>query len=390
MFRLRQRNRLLFTLGLMLISAIGVWFGTRAVANATNDTPVSPLAAPSPAAVTAGSLHNPGFDNRDWYWFHERYDPSYPPGPGGMRPLLPDDDSNSPDHIPVSQLQDWRLWYIRDTPLIQTFAEASVIQAGVEAVTIRTYDGDIHQGGLYQTIYDTTPCLLYNFQIYGRSQPDPGQSPYTALRAGIDQVGWHPNTEGGDPAVGAFPATTVWGAAADYKFTFGLLTVTAEARASKIAAYAYADARGGRRNAIIWDTGSLSDVTPEMIHDPDNLPTPDGNVYGVSAVPGSNNATISWNTINNALGQVYYRLIPSEGTVPPDYPYTLYLPIIKGGVTLGWMASPLNKTPMTVHSAALTGLLPDSTYEYRVVSRGLSGDVCTTWVSAIGSFDTLP
>jgi hypothetical protein len=307
-----------------------------------------------------------------------------------MRPLLPDDDNNSPDHIPVSQLQDWRLWYIRDTPLIQTFAEASVIHAGVEAVTIRTYDGDIHQGGLYQMIYDTTPCLLYNFQIYGRSQPDPGQSPYTALRAGIDQIGWHPNTEGGDPAVGAFPATTVWGAAADYKFTFGLLTVTAEARASKIAAYAYADARGGRRNAIIWDTGSLSDVTPAMIHDPDDLPAPDGNVYGVSAVPGSNNATISWNTINNAVGQVYYRLIPSGGTVIPGYPYTLYLPIIRGGVTLDWVASPLNKTPMTVHSAVLTGLLPDSTYEYRVVSRGLSGDVCRTWVSAVGSFETLP
>jgi hypothetical protein len=348
--------------------------------------PPPPEGDDSPSATA--SLHNPGFDNHDWYFFHDRYDPSYPPGPDGMKPLLPDDDNNLGNNIPENILQDWRLWYMRNTPLIQTFAEASLAQS-VEAVAVRTYNGDVHQGGLYQVIYDTAPCLVYQFQMQGRSQPDPGENPYSTLMVGIDRVGWHPDSEV-DPAVpGAFPGTTVWGTAHDYKRTYGPLSVTAEALATKISVFTYAYALGGRRHAILWDTGSFQDVTPAMIHDPLDLPAPGGtSVPGVTA--GSTSASITWNTTYAALGQVYYRLVAGP-TISPTTPltYTVYLPFI--GRNFGgnpWQASALNKTPTTSHAATLIGLQPGSTYAFIAVSRGLSGGQCVTWVSEEYEFIT--
>ena len=349
------------------------------------------IAPPAPATedtLTSGLLHNAGFDNNDWYYFHERYDSSYPDGPGGSgKPILPDDDNNNPDQIPAAQLQDWRLWYMRGTPLIQTFAESDIVQSG-ESVAIRTHDGDIHQGGLYQVIYDTTPCRLYTFQMYGRSQPDPGENPYSSLRVGIDKAGWHPDSAN-DPAVpGAFPSTTVWGDAHDYKRTFGSLSVTAEADADHIVVYTYADARGGRRHAIIWDTGSFADVTPDMIHDPNDLPSP-GEVNVTSVVTTSTTAQVKWTTTNAAIGQVYYRLVPSGGT-PPAYPNKIYLPLVSRSGASDWQATTLDETAATSHTANITGLQSGSEYEYIVVSRGLSGGQCKTWVSGTESFTTAP
>jgi len=344
------------------------------------------------ALSNGASLHNPTFDNHDWYFFHERYDPSYPDGPGGSgRPILPDDDNNLNNNIPQGILQDWRLWYMRGTPLIQTFVEDAIVQS-VEAVAIRTHDGDVHQGGLYQVIYNTTPCLLYNFQMYGRSQPDPGQNPYSSLQVGIDQVGWHPDSAN-DPAVpGAFPSTTVWGPAHDYKRTFGPLTVTAEAQADKIAVYTYADALGGRRHAIVWDTGSFAEVTPaDLISDPDNPPATSG-IYYPAVNTSRSSAQVSWSTASAALGQVYYRLssTPSTPVSPTEtLSYTMYLPLI-GRAPTPWLSTSLNKSPVSTHSELITGLQAGSTYEYIVASRGLWGGQCVTWVSEKKNFTTAP
>jgi hypothetical protein len=389
MFVLPRRVSLLTSIGLALVGVVGIWFSARSVAGATGTEPISPATASSPAATTEASLHNPTFDNHDWYFFYDRYDPTYPDGPDASgQPILPDDDNNQHDNIPSSILQDWRLWYLRDTPLIQTFVEEVLVQS-VEAVAVRTYDGDVHQGGLYQIIYSTTPCLLYSFQMYGRSQPDPGENPSSSLQVGIDQLGWRPDSKT-DPAVPSpFPATTVWGPAHDYKRTYGPLTVTAEARADKLTVFTYADAVGGRRHAIVWDTGSFADVTPGTIHDPDDLPAPSIADPTVTSVNDST-ATIEWTTANDALGQVYYRLRPSEITTPTTYSNTVYLPLVISPTSIEWLASSLNKTHTTNHTATLTDLQPNRTYEYQAVSRGLLGDTCTTWVSEILTFTTTP
>jgi hypothetical protein len=390
MFAAPKRLNALLSIGLALLSIVA-GISTQSVIAANEDPPVSPLAMPEIENMpTAASLHNPTFDNHDWYFFHERYDSSYPPGPGGtMKPILPDDDDNLSNNIPPNIIQDWRLWYMRNTPLIQTFVE-DVIVREVESVAMRTYDGDVHYAGLYQPIYEATPCLTYQFQMYVMSKPNLG-SPAATLRVGIDQVGWHPDSAN-DPAVpGAFPATTVWGPAQDFKYpNWGQVSVTAEAHSTSITVFTSAQTTGGRQHGIVWDSGSFQEVTPEKIVDPAQLPTPSG-IFNLSAIPGRDAATVTWTTAGPAVSQVFYRI--TSGSVPPEYPNKLYLPMVIGsgtGVSAEWVASPLIKTANTGHSVTLSGLQPGRTYEYVAVSRGLSGSECTTWVSPVQSFTTSP
>jgi hypothetical protein len=368
-----------FSLSLLLVVIIGAYLDTRAEVSASNPPPTTTPEAWQSTGVTQASLHNPGFDNHIWYEFNDRYGNWY------AQSWVPDDDvPNGP--------QDWRLWYMRGQPLIQSFPESAIIQGGVESVALRIYDGSIQHGGLYQIIYNTTPCVFYNFQIYGRSQPDPGQTPPATLKAGIDQVGWHPNPSV-DPAVpGAFPSTTIWGTAHDYKRTFGPVSVTAEALNNTITVFAYAYASGGKRHAIVWDSASLQTKTPSLLHDPQNLPDP-GGVFDVAFTAGYGAAQIRWQTSANTLGQVYYHLVPESPTpTPPPTIYTLrtYLPLIRGQNTIEWSNfSDVSQFATTSHVINLTNLLRGRSYNFIAVSRGASDGGCTTWVSTVHTFTTL-
>lgn len=332
-----------------------------------------------PAAATAlatPTLQNAGLDNHRWYEFNDRYHTWL------VGSWVPDDDDGQ-------RLQDWRLWYMRGTPLLKSFAESTIIQAGVESVVLRSYSGDVQEGGLYQVIYNVTPCLHYQFQMYGLSRPDYGlPNPAAQLRVGLDPTGWHTNPSV-DPAMpGYYPASIVWSAPQDYKSDFGLLQVTAEARSDKVTVYTRALAYGGSKHAIVWDSGAFQEATPTMLHDPAALPT--ATIPTPSVTRDRTWATISWTTSASAVSQVYYALRPAGGGTPPDYPNKVYLPLVMGGATPTWTASPINKTPATIHAVMLSGLLPGRTYDFVVVSRGLSGGVCTTWVSAVQQFTTLP
>jgi hypothetical protein len=366
-----KRFNLLLSAGLALLGFTVVLFGARTVADATD----SPLAISrtglDSAAPTEASLHNPTFDNQIWYEFKLRYQSAYPFGS-----WLPDDDTPGGP-------QDWRLWFLDGTAIIESDPEKTFAHLGSNrGVQMRPYDWgkENHQvAGLYQVVYDATPCLVYEFQMYGQSRPE-DEYRDAVLKVGIDQVGWHPDSKQ-DPAVhGDFPSTTVWGPSHDYKFTYNPLTVTAEALNSQITVFTYADAPGGRFHRVLWDTGSFQDVTPEMIHDPYNLPFPSG-IFSLSESVGRTSATINWTTANEALGQVYYRLLSSEVT-SHTYTNTVYLPmVISSGSHMVWQATPLERPPTTTHSQSLSNLEPGSSYEYIVVSRGLSGGQCVTWVS---------
>jgi len=121
---------------------------------------------PLEAAGGAPSLHNPGFDNHDWYEFHKRYQGAYPSGA-----WLPDDDNNVPNNIPDSIRQDWRLWFLDGTDIVEPDPEQTYV-LNVEAVQMRTYGEGKFLAGIYQPIYTTTPCLVYGFQIYAQSRPE--------------------------------------------------------------------------------------------------------------------------------------------------------------------------------------------------------------------------
>ena len=346
----------------------------------SNVTVIAQQAEPPATAVSLAApvLQNPGFDNNRWYEFRDRY------GTWLVGSWVPDDDDGQ-------RLQDWRLWYMRGTPLPKSFAESSIIHAGVESVALRTYDGNFQEGGLYQVIYNVTPCLHYQFQMHGLSRPDDGlPNPAAQLRVGIDPTGWHTNPLV-DPALpGYYPESIVWSAPQDFKSNFGLLQVTAEARSDKVTVYTRGFAYGGVRHAIVWDTGAFQEATPAMLHDPNALPAPA--IAPPTAIPGRTSAQINWSTaaLGSAVSQVYYALRPVNGEPPPDYPNKVYLPLVMGGTPPTWTPSPINKTPTTSHSVTLTGLLPGRTYDYVVVSRGVSGGACTTWVSAAQQFTTTP
>lgn len=337
---------------------------------------------PREVILSSPSLHNPGFDNHDWYEFHRRYQNTYPSGA-----WLPDDDNNVSNNIPDNIRQDWRLWFLDGTDIVEPDPEGTYV-LNVEAVQMRTYGAGKFLAGIYQPIYNTTPCLVYGFQMYAQSRPEGSDDSLIALQVGIDRVGWHPNSAT-DPAVHtSFPTTTVWGPSQRYQWAYGPLTVTAEAWNTKITVFTYADATGGRSHRILWDSGSFWDATPPMIHDPNNLPAPSG-ISNLHVITAGTTVTITWDTGSNALGQVYYRLASApSGPTPPEYPYKVYLPIVMKQT--GWQYTPLNKTPTTNHQAVLTNLLPGGTYEFIVVSRGLSGGQCVTWRSDVGQFTLAP
>ncbi len=370
-----RRHRLVRSLGLSLLvaSIVGLAFGPQALATAAS---LLTRDGVTEVAQTGAQLQNPGFDNNLWYEFNDRY------GTWLSGSWLPDGDfPNSP--------QDWRLWYMRGTSILQSFPEQAIVHAGVESVALRTYpDGTVHEGGLYQVIYNVTPCLVYEFSMHALSRPDahlPNQS--AQLRVGIDPTGWHPNPAV-DPAMpGYYPDSIVWSAPQDIKYpNFGRLDVRAEAQSGTVSAFTRALAYGGDRHAIVWDTGGLAEVTTRL-HDPAALPAP---TFTASATPQPGGAQIAWSTPTNAVSQVYYRLLPATVS-PPDQPYSVYLPMVVGGgeVPADWMISSINTMPSTSHIVVLSGLQAGRSYEFIAVSRGLSGAACATWVSAPQTF-TVP
>ena len=255
---------------------------------------------------------------------------------------------------------------------------------GDRAVKGRTYWDGKHQAGIYQQIYNATPCLTYEFQMHGMAKLGEDGDRLHEFRVGIDQRGYRPTTW----AVHAFPSTTVWGDShTEYVDRYGLLTVEAEAWDSEISVFTYAEADGGRSYESLWDTGSFRDATPDMIHDPNNLPAPSG-VFNLNQNVGSTSATITWQTSNAALSQVYYRLVPSSGGTIDPYPNAVYVPSIRGASLHTWSATPLDKTLGTFHSANLTNLVPGETYAFIAVSRGLFNGQCVTWVSTELTFTT--
>ena len=184
----------------------------------------------------------------------------------------------------------------------------------------------------------------------------------------------------------------VWGTSHKYTSGYGPLVVTAEALSTQIAVFTYADAYGGYSHKIHWDTGSFQELTPSnLVPDPNNPPVNTSGIRsGPTVVPGSTEASVNWQTWYDSSTQVYYRFIsrPSTPISPTGtLSYTVYLPSISKSPG-PWLWTPLDTTPRSVHSVLISNLLPGSTYEYFVASRGPSGGQCVTWISNKSQFTT--
>jgi hypothetical protein len=321
---------------------------------------------PMAQTMHAASLHNPTFDKTPdgWYYFNERY--AYVPTTDWS--MMPDDD------IPHGP-QDWRIWYYGGTEPIKTWP-STLRQQGEgsdRSIAARTYASGQHQAGVYQIIYNTTPCMYYEFGMYGMSKADAAWT--HEMRVGIDRAGYFPS----NVAVTGFPSTTVWGDSKYYYWTYGPLSVTADAWGSTITVFARADGFRDKPEEVRWDTGSFQ-ALPDLLLDPNNPPAP-GGINGLGVDTTGTSATLSWTTSQSAISQVYYRLV-SGPTTPsaPAGPYFLYMPVMSRNYP-SWLSTTIDDTVTSSHSVPIDSLLPGATYEYIVVSRGVTGGQCATWVA---------
>jgi hypothetical protein len=375
MFALPRRFGLLISIGVVLISIAVAGFSAQSVTGATDSPLVAPARATDTAAPNAPALHNPNYDNSIWYEFHLRYDTSYP-----KSVWLPAGNT-------YNDTQDWRLWFLNGTDLIDADPSRAAVHSQPDSVQYRAFNANGRQiAGVYQVVPGATPCRTYQFQIYGLSRQKEPDDFLSGMKAGIEPTGWDldPNHA---PAIHSWPATMAWGDTHSYTSNYGALTVSAEALNSQITVFSYADASGGNSHKIHWDSTSLLDVTPARVADPNNLPTP-GGINNLTENPSNTSATVSWTTSSAAIGQVYYRPTPPAVEEPPVLTYTLYLPMVVGGSSMDWQATPLAETTSTSHNVILTNLSPGVTYEYAVVSRGVSGSQCITWASEKRTFTT--
>ncbi|MCP4537069.1 MAG: hypothetical protein GY832_07970 [Chloroflexi bacterium] len=333
-------------------------------------------------AVTASSsLHNPDFDNGYWYYFHERYDSSYPPGA-----LIPAGND-------INDTQDWRLWFLNGTDIVDCDPDDTA-HSGDESVKIRAFSDSGRQvAGLYQVITGVDPCHSYKFTMHGYSRQKEDADWLADLKVGIEPTGWHPDSEN-DPAVHNWPSTMVWGTShTEYTDDFGRLEVTAEALDDEIVVFLYADARGGVSHKIHWDTGSFQSVawSGDLLDDPDNRVVNTGGFVGTpSYTAGPTMVTVVWHTDPaDTMNQVYYRRVSSESTTPPGtlLAHVIYLPLVNRSEG-SWQWTEVDEGSENPHSISIMGLQPDTTYEYFVVSRGYSGTSCELWVSNVQEFTT--
>ncbi len=153
------------------------------------------------------------------------------------------------------------------------------------------------------------------------------------------------------------------------------MSVTAEAWSDKVTVFTYSDLHGGRSARTLWDSASFEEVT-DRIYDPNSYVATGG-----LSDPQYYNSTVTWTSAYSGISQVYYRVKPTS-IVSPTTPltYSIYLPLVSSN-TEPWSVTTVNRVPSTAHLATLTGLQSGTTYEYFVVTKGLFGGSCTTWVS---------
>jgi hypothetical protein len=236
--------------------------------------------------------------------------------------------------------------------------------------------------------------VIYRFEAYNRNDTN-----HYHPKVGIDPTGWvlpayvppdgdslpwncppdgHskcPNP--GLDSLSEFPSTLVWGPTFDHAgYAWAKGSVEAEARASTISVWTYTAPAVSGSMSSYWDYLSLTQVAF-----PNNrLPEPSSwnstFVTGVTSTTGTSTLTVHWHTSSAASTQVWYdHAMPVSISVSSAY--TMYMPIAySNGVPSH--ATTLDTTPVTSHSAVISGLTDGEIVTFMVLSRRVSGNSCVT------------
>jgi hypothetical protein len=249
--------------------------------------------------------------------------------------------------------------------------------------------GGPYIAGIYQPVFDVTPCTLYKFTAYNRNDG----SDYHP-KVGIDTTGWQlpipdwdnpPNncpptgrSKCPDPqlnSVDDFPSTMVWSPEFDhqaYKWAAGV--VTAEAAATTISVWTYAAPEGSSPSlSTYWDAASLVQVPfPDQ-----RLPAPNSSeasafIQNLATRSVLDELTISWTTPEPASTQLWYDVVPfGEVPAPFDPQHVL--------------TTPLDTTPKTRHTVVLEGLRTGDRVRFVALSRRSTGGQCVTESSGLSA-----
>jgi len=256
--------------------------------------------------------------------------------------------------------------------------------------------GATYIAGIYQPVYGVTPCTLYTFEIYNRNDAWNYRP-----KVGIDPTGWQLTVPGNsppnncppdgkspcpDPYVGAFPATMRWSQEYNHPpYTWAPLSVTVEAAATTISVWTYSAPEVAGSQSTYWDAGTLTQVPfPDGKLPAPSTWTPSGFIYDVVTTKGANSLTINWKTTGPASTQVLYEIVPYVYTPPVSSTLlignTIYLPLVAKAPNPSQFTqyTTLNTTPVTTHSAVITGIQPGDTVIFTPLSRRPRNAVCTT------------
>jgi hypothetical protein len=257
-----------------------------------------------------------------------------------------------------------------------------------------------YAGGLMQSLH-VTPCMYYQFEVYGQSRPGSINPPPVAvashMKVGIEPFGWMSGRpiEDYDPGLepDQFPSTVVWSPEATHNFAFAPYTVTAEALSDTLTVIMYSypeiDIEGGVGwNDTIWDTASLVQVARPSgtLLDGADFPEPDRFITTITATVVPGQAVVEWETAGEAFSQLLYRV--GNKTHPISATtlliHSVYFPFMAYDLIPESMrATPPDYTPARRHRVVIPWLPQDYSLTFVALSRRLGEGACITSASPL-------
>jgi hypothetical protein len=286
-----------------------------------------------------------------------------------------------PNHYVANGWQRW--WMGDDIPEYDDVREWRPHRYDGKHAQVYFRWGRPYTAGIYQTVA-ARPCTLYQFSIYGRNHSDLGLDHHA--RIGIDPLGRKYQLY-----MDSLPPEIVWSSEQTFYYTWGLHSVTAEARADQITVITYVSP--DKKYTVydtFWDAASLIELPPPPGRLPDPIDwDPSEIISDVSTRTEPGQLTIQWQTTISASSQVWYRVhsatspVTSTGTLLPPAA-SVYLPLVLACYEDGPqypMYTPIDQSDLTHHQTTITGLEKGQLVEFVILARHLVGDTCRTSVS---------
>ena len=263
----------------------------------------------------------------------------------------------------------WEPWYAHGTavPFYQHEEYWSQEGWGIRMERIGYENLALH-GGLYRQ-ESVEPCRTYRFAMWTRAgiDPDHPTGDTTQMRVGIATDGYAPSGLIVDPDHDSI----VWSTADTTKYEWEKLAVETEAMSDTVTLFTRGYASSENMPTYYWDEGEFSQIDSETLLDlGEPLPSETGGISDIGVLTYSTEAVVAWDVVFPDLsGQILYRPATSQDTEPISSTHQVYLPLIMGSGH-DWQYTNIEASSNRTFSIRITGLQPDTTYEYIIISYG--------------------